>query len=318
MKTKDEIDEALARHFAGESLSGKQQALLKEWIANHEDEYNRLSSLMAEISEHGKSPDFNAGFAWQKVAPCLKERHSYSSFHGKGKAVYCGIAAAVVILLTIGTIFLTHSSDNDVIRYANLTDETKRITLPDSSVTLLYPSAYIEYSEDGLRKVELEGKAFFHVRKNGKRFTVSARHLAVEVLGTSFLVDAMQPEQTDVFVETGRVMVTAKKDNAIINAGEKAVSEGKSVITSEIENPQEFFGIKKGVAFKDAPVNEILKQIEASTGIKIETGAGFEAKKITTRIDLDKIWGIAEEIAFICGSRCDTLEVGQHYRLYYE
>lgn len=317
MKTKDEIDEALARHFAGESLSGKQQALLKEWIANNKDEYGRLSSLMEEISEHGKSPAFNAGFAWQKVAPRLKERHSYSWFHGK--AVYCRIAAAVVILLTIGTIFLTHSSDNnDVIRYANLTDETKRITLPDSSVTLLYPSAYIEYSEDGLRKVELEGKAFFHVRKNGKRFTVSARHLAVEVLGTSFLVDAMQPEQTDVFVETGRVMVTAKKDNAIINAGEKAVSEGKSVITSKIENPQEFFGIKKGVAFKDAPVNEVLKQIEASTGIKIETGAGFGAKRITTRINLENIEGIAEEIAFVCGSRCDTLKIGKHYRLHYE
>ena len=48
MKSKEDIDELLARHWAGESLSDEQRKQLQEWIAGHAEEYRRLKNRIAE------------------------------------------------------------------------------------------------------------------------------------------------------------------------------------------------------------------------------------------------------------------------------
>lgn len=320
MKSKEDIDELLARHWAGESLSDEQQKQLQEWIAGHAEEYRCLESLVNDMTAQADVPVFDAHRAWQKVEPRLKSRPSHSLSVGKRLATYWWAAASLALLLVVGSVYLVHTSGEEVVRYANLGKSAKQIVLPDSTVVVLYPSARLAYTDGGSRLAELEGKAFFRVKKNGKRFKVDAGQLDVEVLGTSFLVDAGRQEQPGVFVETGRVRVTAREDEAILTAGQQAVleSDGDKLQVDEIENPRKLFGKKQQLVFDHAPVREVVDEVQRQTGIVIELGAGFEAKRITTRLDLNNGGSIAAELAFVCGSKCDTLEVEKHYRLYYE
>ena len=320
MKNKEDIDELLARHWAGESLSDEQQKQLQEWIAGHAEEYRRLELLVNGMTTQADAPVFDAHRAWQKVVPRLKSRPSHSLSVGKRLATYWWAAASLALLLVVGSVYLVHSSGEEVMRYANLGKSAKQIVLPDSTVVVLYPSARLAYTDGDSRLAELEGKAFFRVKKNGKRFKVDAGQLDVEVLGTSFLVDAGRQEQAGVFVETGRVRVTAREDEAILTAGQQAVleSDGDKLQVDEIENPRKLFGKKQQLVFDHASVREVVDEVQRQTGIVIELGAGFEAKRITTRLDLNNGGSIAAELAFVCGSKCDTLEVEKHYRLYYE
>ena len=72
MKSKEDIDELLARHWAGELLSDEQQKQLQEWIAGHAEEYRRLKSLVNDMTAQADAPVFDARRAWQKVEPRLK------------------------------------------------------------------------------------------------------------------------------------------------------------------------------------------------------------------------------------------------------
>lgn len=314
----EDIDGLLARHFAGEPLSEGQERQLREWMARHEEEYRRLASLMAGLSEAEPVPAFDAGKAWQKVEPRLKENRRPVLLAGRRLTAYWWVAASLALLLVVGMFYVTGSSDKDVLRYANLGKDVKQVLLPDSSVVVLYPSARLAYADGDSRQVELEGKAFFRVKKNGKRFRVSTRRLGVEVLGTSFLVDDVRQEQAGVYVETGRVRVTSDEAEVIVTAGEKAVLDTEGLQAGEIENPRRFFGRKEQATFDHASVRDVVDEVERQTSIVIELGAGFENRRVTTRLDLNQGESIAAEIAFVCGCRCDTLEAGKHYRLYYE
>lgn len=122
--------------------------------------------------------------------------------------------AAVIVLLLTGGITLWHLSSSpatEVKLMVKSTDPTQRakITLPDGSMvhlnvnsTLTYPEEF----EDGLRRVSLEGEAFFEVQRDTDRpFLVSSAGLETKVLGTSFNVNAYKGKEEMVTVKSGKV-----------------------------------------------------------------------------------------------------------------
>ena len=164
----------------------------------------------------------------------------------------------------------------------------RHILLPDSSEVILYPQAQINFKATReTRLARLEGKAFFQVRKAaGKPFKVETRHLNVEVLGTSFLINAEKIQQTGVFVKTGKVKVTTDNSGVILQANEKAELKNGKLQSGNIQDPSAVFGEKKQpLIFNQTPLANVIKEVEKQTGIQIELGKGFDSHKITTRID---------------------------------
>lgn len=140
-----------------------------------------------------------------------------------------------------------------------------------------------------------------------------------EVLGTSFLVDATQTERTGVFVESGRVKVSAEDHDLVLHAHEKAELSDGNLQKGTIDDPASFFNRKKTkMVFNQTPLKDVIKEVEKQTGIRIELGRGVEENTVTTRIDPDNAEGIAAELAFLCGCKCDTLKRGKLYRLRYD
>ena len=221
----------------------------------------------------------------------------------------------------VGFLCSSFGPNNNEQLFANNTAEKMMIYLPDSSSVTLYPNANVRYRTGGMnsaREVALNGKAFFNVRKmHGGAFKVQSENLMVEVLGTSFLVDATKAESSSVYVKTGVVSVESENSKVIIKANQKAELDNKTLKTGKIENPYEVFEEKpKVLSFENAGIMEVVEKIEQTTGVKIEVSKELRNNKITSRIYTADTEAIIVELAFLCSCKYETLEAGKHYRLY--
>lgn len=319
MNNKEDIDQLLARYFAGEPLSLVQQKELDTWIAAHRQEFEQMHKLMQAPVRTAEEIHFDADKAWAKIEPRLESRTRAMTFERK-MTFFLSVAASLLVLLGIGAFYLFRAPAEEGLYYANADRTVKQIVLPDSSEVILYPEATLSYyfsdKEKG-RMTTLKGKAFFQVKKmHGIPFRVKTDLLDVEVLGTSFLVDVAQKEKAGVFVKTGKVRVESAEHEVVIQANEKAELKRGVLKADTILRPQDVFGVDDSVLiFEQAPITEVVKVIREKTGIQIDLVEGLEKNLITTRINSNEP-DIAGELAFLCGCKCETLVKGKHYRLY--
>ena len=138
--------------------------------------------------------------------------------------LYFSVSAAACIAIILGLFFypLQH-----IRKYQTLTGEILELCLPDNSVVYLNENSKLSYNPEKWsknREVELQGEAFFDVRK-GSSFKVSTSKANVTVLGTSFNVKSgVGEERFQLDCYTGRVKVTENKSRkeVIVNPGEVA------------------------------------------------------------------------------------------------
>jgi ferric-dicitrate binding protein FerR (iron transport regulator) len=115
-----------------------------------------------------------------------------------------------------------------------------QITLPDGSLVWLNSNSSLTYPNvfsDGKRAVELDGEAWFEVAKNDqKAFVVKAGTYFVEVLGTSFNVEAYggKPDfRTALFTGKVKLYTEAEPESPLyLDAGETAEREGDRLVVS--------------------------------------------------------------------------------------
>lgn len=307
------MDELLARHFCGEKLDVEQQAALDSWIVTHADEYRKLEELMGAVQK------FDVDKAWYRVEAHLNSKIQRKKYY---RMAWMTAAAGLLLVLAVGLMRHLGAGEVRYVNYANLTAVVKQVILPDSSEVTLYPGSRLAWKVEEkphVRLAELQGKAFFQVKKRQKLpFRVNLGRVDVEVLGTSFLVDAVQADEgASVYVKTGRVRVTAGREEVVLSAGEQAVARDGGIRKEVISHPEKIFRSLEMV-FENTPIADVVKEVERQTGIRIELGPSLENNRITSRMDIGQGSGIAAELAFLCRCKCDTLEEGKRYRLYYE
>lgn len=322
MNSKTDINELLAKHFANERLTASQQEELNEWISAHRDEYRRLQKLIGASVGKPQGISFDAEQAWQKVEAQLEERSQKVIPFRRKMLFWTSMAASLLIVLAVSVFYFSSASDEEMVRYANVGRTEQHCLLPDSSEVILYPEAVVTYQHtDKGRLARLEGKAFFQVKRkiHGVPFKVETNLLKVEVLGTSFLVDATSKKQAAVFVKSGKVRVKTDESGAVLEANEKAEWKDGRLEVGIIEDPQALFGEAPVVlVFSATPLPDVVRDIEKKTGVRIELEAGLEKNLITTRIESESAQDMVEELAFLCGCKYKTLTEGKHYRLYEE
>lgn len=136
------------------------------------------------------------------------------------------IAASIAILFSIGYIAL-HQPPVKMIQ-AVASNESRRITLPDSSVVYLNVNSELRYPErfaDEIREVKLSGEGYFEVKSDRKRpFIVNGQHLNVKVLGTQFNFVSRTGGTNSVSLKEGIVEVSSNnnEDGVALIPGQKA------------------------------------------------------------------------------------------------
>ncbi len=319
MNRKEDINELLARHFANEKMTDGQQAELDSWISDNTEEYQRLRKLIGASLNKPDEECYDTEKAWQKIESKLHDRPSLFNLYGRTWKLVAAASLLLVILFSVP--YLSGNTEGNTTHYANTDNTHKMITLPDGSEVQLYPHSTLAFSQsDGkeARVAKLKGKAFFKVkRQNGMSFKVETEAIDVEVLGTSFLVDAATKNNTGVYVSTGTVKVTAGETSVIIVKNEKAILKDGNLQTGTFDNADTTLSESDvTLTFSNTRITDVVKQIEQETGIRIELSEGLEQNLVTTRFDNIDARNMAEELAFICGCKYKTITEGKHYKLY--
>jgi ferric-dicitrate binding protein FerR (iron transport regulator) len=220
------------------------------------------------------------------------EKTYHKMFDGKGKPgggnnrnpyiILFSIAASIAVLLSISNIYMYRmgKSAEEVSRVVfSSPNAVSDVILPDSSVVILNAGSTLTYETDynrNLRKVRLEGEAFFDVRPDaGKLFVVLADGVEVKVLGTAFNVSAY-PGDGEIITSliSGSVQLDNREAELIchLQPGQSAVYD-KATAGIEIDyyEPEYAIGWTTGkLLFRKKTFSDICKSLEKKFNCTIE------------------------------------------------
>lgn len=213
--------------------------------------------------------------------------------------------AAVFIGVVIIAALLYSNWKNEKTTIATNYGEIKTIMLPDGSEITLNAHSSISYFKhwryNEIRKVELQGEAFFKVKhlnknevqiKESEPFIVSTNDLNVEVLGTTFDVKNRRG-QTDVILKTGKVKVffnNEKQTDIIMLPGEMITYESHTnKLERTVTNPEDKTAwVNKKLILNNASIYTIIQYIQDHYGYRIileDTAIGNKKMEGTLMLD---------------------------------
>lgn len=188
-----------------------------------------------------------------------------------------------------------------------------RITLNAESV-LRYPTG----SKSKIWEVYLYGEAYFEVHHDTSRyFVVHTGKLKTSVLGTKFNINAFPEDNTiTVSLVSGKVQVS-KNENGL-EEGLVVLEPKQQLLYNKENNISAFsqFDYQKAVGWKDntlkfddEPLEKVFVKLERAYGVKFElTNKAFGKIKITTKLDDNPLWAVAEVIKKLTGLEYKTIK----------
>jgi len=236
--------------------------LISEEIINLE--LGKLESSLAESKIHSLNP------------PAFKKRLLLRSS-------WLSVAAIGLLLLTTTLIIWLYShSSSEMVIFATKTDSPSVLLLPDSSLVILSSNSTIRYNKNwqknAVRKVWLDGEAFFHVKPkqvtNSIKFQVYAGQATVEVVGTRFNV-LNRNSQTNVVLTSGKVNFKVKeglKERQIALVPGDMISITKDSLSPKKKkiNVQQFPVLKENkILFENTSIRKIVLLLREQFGVNV-------------------------------------------------
>lgn len=278
--------ELIDKFFSGKCSSEEAATFLK-WLQSKKSD----SDLEAYLEKHWQEMDEEATLSpqiLQKLNNIIDEGQDKKQRERRYLSKVVSLAASIAIfcLLTFGLFhYLQQENDSKILasqQFKQVTKSTAKgqkltINLPDGSIVMLNSASDITYPEvftDSIRKVVLQGEAFFQVKKADMPFIVATGDVQTKVLGTSFNIRYRPDEAaTEVSLLTGRVNVDSKS-----NEKEIELLPGERLVYQRTENSfskenylyKKDFGWKEGILYFDhASILEVAKALENWYGVKI-------------------------------------------------
>lgn len=225
-----------------------------------------------------------------------------------------GVAAAIVIALIIG-VFVKDPFDAKTVlasaEYVNgqscfLPDGTEIVFDSQSESELSYGKSFGK----SFRQVSFEGVAVFDVAKDAEKpFIIRSGNLQVEVLGTSFMLDASNASDIKCLdLYTGRVKMSSLDENGNEISSIEVMPGERGILRQDCEELQlvsamdvkkERLQTKHELEFKDEPLRIIVETVEYIYGVRISLAKNQEERKITVRFTDDSIDEVLETVAYV-------------------
>ncbi|MGQ1891096.1 FecR family protein [Thermophagus sp. OGC60D27] len=230
----------------------------------------------------GKLPDLDLSYrkskedVWRELSHAIDSKQTISPEINLFARMWRPIAASVIILLgmTLFGRFYTKEITSDVGQHITA-------VLPDGSKMILNAGSGVSYHPFWWRfdrKVELQGEAFFEVKK-GKRFDVVSRNGITTVLGTSFNIYARN-DHYQVTCYTGKVRVISLVNGHALNIipGEQASlnSDGSFRLAKLKDSEEPVSWMNNMFVFTGTPLHLVFEEIERQYAVKIGFDPGIE------------------------------------------
>ena len=224
------------------------------------------------------------------------------------------VAAVLVLAGSLGWLsyrLLFMGQDHPAANLVTLVTADQKLskTLPDGTKillnrhsTLTYPTAFA----DDQRNVTLTGEAFFDVTPDATRpFRIQARPTVVQVLGTSFNVQAYDNNVT-VAVRTGKVRFSGGRKAVLLTQNQQATFEATAdTIRRTPHLSANVFAYKTGqLAFDNEPLRDVVKTINQVYNADIRlANARLDNCRLTTRFDKTSLENVLTVTAETFGLR---------------
>jgi len=264
-KEHNEFINLVIKDLAGES-SPEERQTLDEYIRSDEsrqqayEDYRKIWEGTYEARDYLQE---ELDMEWKKLQSVLPKTKSNFTF--------INIAAIIVLLVvaTAGIYFIFDKWGNETVLATSETTRQKMLS-DGSSITLNKNSklVYPQMFKEGKRTVELTGEAFFDVQRSPDRpFIVKTGNVEVEVLGTSFNVQANESgDLVEVTVSTGEVKMSVNSEQAkelMLMPGEMGVYNKKNrTIQKQTKIDPNYLAWKtRKFIFDDVPLSKVVADL---------------------------------------------------------
>lgn len=290
---KTHYKELIERYFEG-NITDAEIRELSDWIKNDrrlqdwwEREFAKSDAainpvLRDKLFAHIKAETIGKAENLEKVKPAKAYRMTAWRW-----------AAAILLPVCIAffTYYLIDSSPSvgaPFIVKANKGDRAT-IELPDGTNVVLNSASQLSYLSnfgEKVRKVQLDGEAYFKVARDEKRtFIVQVGGLEVKVLGTSFNVSAYEDaKDVTVVLLEGKVGVYTKEASHVMNPGDK-IEYNKTThqLTTTKVHPTDYIEWTKGnLYFEKESLENIMKTLSRIYDVEIRFDSGKLPKEFFT------------------------------------
>ena len=219
---------------------------------------------------------------------------------GKKRILYylTRVAAIFLIPLSIAFFFaLQKNNSSNILQTVSTPLASKtHFTLPDGSVVWLNSGSSVTFAKNfgsKQRELELNGEAFFDVKKGEIPFVVDTKIAKVKVLGTAFNVMAYNNENPAVTLERGKVFVSsASGDSKVLTPGEQAIIDplSNNITVQQVDTEIYSSWVRNQLIFRNETLSEVVKRLERWYNITIEIDDKFISdKKLTATIEYESI-----------------------------
>lgn len=190
-------------------------------------------------------------------------------------------AAVVLVAMAAWTVWQLQGDGTgpEPVTLACATGTTSEVTLPDGTQVCLNGGTTLTYDNRSFgkaeRRVELQGEAFFDVRRNESvPFIVRCSDVQVRVLGTRFNVENYPEEsRTSVTLESGKVSMQTDdaSEGCVLAPDQQAVYDRTTRQLSKrtVDATEAMAWMEGKMVFSDLPLEEIARKLERRFNVRI-------------------------------------------------
>lgn len=276
------ISEEIINKVLAKIATPKEQNLVITWFRTEEgQEY-----LSQRIDKDSLVEDYSTIYASDHAVPTSKIFKKIENQIFRKKILKFSKYAALIILpiLVLGWGVLTLNSYVDILGNTEYVDvyvpkgKQVQVVFQDGSMAYLNSDTKLRYPKRfgvSNRKVELNGEAYFVIEKNPKRpFIVEIENVKVNVLGTSFNVEAFSSDKTiSLILDEGKIdFATSIEDVKYgVKPGEKLVYnklDGSCTISDN--NTLISQGLWKDdiIYIEDEPLEDVLMKLDRKFDVR--------------------------------------------------
>lgn len=196
------------------------------------------------------------------------------------------VAAAILLPVFLLTTFYLYRENHrltaEIMTVNTAEGERANITLPDGTAVALNASSTLSYAPHLYNKdkrcITFDGEGYFRVAKNKDcPFLIDGNGLEVQVLGTTFNLNVRRTDVTaELVLEEGSVQLqsTLTGESVVLVPRQKAVlnqQDGRITVTAEEDTDMASAWNRREIMFRNARFSDVIRKIEATYGIRIET-----------------------------------------------
>ena len=320
MNLTNEKYDALIKSYLEGQCSQDESLVLLSWIAKSEENRNYFEAFkdvwtLTDFSLDEEDIDVEAALESvnEKIEAAETETKTIEMPWLRRNYKYVSVAAAIMVALFLGFLISMPFGQTVTVAYDD-TQPEQVYQLPDGSSFIFNGTGEVSYSKrfaNNSRDVKFEGKAFFDVAKDASHpFVIHCDGLDVEVLGTTFLLDASNERYT-VDLYSGLVRMTAvdkhghELSHLDIKPGERGVwdvENGGLKMMTYAEVKEEELKTDHVLDFNNVSLNTIIETVEYIYSIEVKLPETYASEKVTMRFsDEDSVDDVVETIATLFG-----------------